>query len=211
MIRHRDSFASGRLSLAIALLSSIAMSKRPKTPLARKAVSEDDRRLFAEAVGPVRTIRSPHHEIARARPAPEATQALLDEARVVGELMSSVIDPASMEIGEELSYLKDGVAPRVLRNLKRGHYSIREEIDLHQMTEAVARAAMKEFLEESLRDDKLCVKIIHGKGLRSRAAGPVLKRMVDGALRRRADVIAFASAKAAEGGTGATLVLLKRR
>ena len=211
MIRHRDRFASGRLSLASALLSSIAMSKRPKTPVTRKAVSEDDRRLFAEAVGPVRTIRSPHHEILRTRPAPEATQALLDEARVVGELMSSSIDPALIEIGEELSYLKDGVAPRVLRNLKRGHYSIRDEIDLHQMTEAVARAVMKEFLEESLRDDKLCVKIIHGKGLRSRAAGPVLKRMVDSVLRRRADVVAFASAKAAEGGTGATVVLLKRR
>ncbi len=187
------------------------MSKHPKTPVARKAVSEEDRQLFAAAVGPVRTIRSPHHEIARVRPAPEATQALLDEARVVDELMSSVIDPASIEIGEELSYLKDGVAPRVLRNLKRGQYSIRDEIDLHQMTEAVARAAMKEFLDESLRDDRLCVKIIHGKGLRSRAAGPVLKRMVDGVLRRRADVIAFSSAKAAEGGTGATVVLLKRR
>jgi DNA-nicking Smr family endonuclease len=211
MIRHRDRFASVRLSLGKALLSSIAMSKHPKTPLAHKAVSEEDRQLFAEAVGPVRTIPSPHHEIPRARLQPEATQALLDEARVVDELMSSVIDPAFIEIGEELSYLKDGVAPRVLRNLKRGHYSIRDEIDLHQMTEAVARAAMKEFLEESLRDDRLCVKIIHGKGLRSRAAGPVLKRMVDGVLRRRSDVVAFASAKAAEGGTGATVVLLKRR
>ena len=70
---------------------------------------------------------------------------------------------------------------------------------------------MKEFLDESPRDDRLCVKIIHGKGLRSRAAGPVLKRMVDSVLRKRGDVIAFASAKAAEGGTGATLVLLKRR
>jgi DNA-nicking Smr family endonuclease len=187
------------------------MPKRPKTPVTPKSLSEEDRRLFAEAVGPVRTILSRHHEMPRARPEPEATQALLDEARVVDELMSSIIDPASIEIGDELSYLKDGVAPRVLRNLKRGQYSIRDEIDLHQMTETVARAAMKEFLEESLRDDRLCVKIIHGKGLRSRAAGPVLKRMVDGVLRRRADVIAFASAKAAEGGTGATVVLLKRR
>ena len=54
--------------------------------------------------------------------------------------MSSVIDPASIEIGEEISYLKDGVAPRVLRDFKRGHYSIRDEIDLHQMTESPSRA-----------------------------------------------------------------------
>jgi DNA-nicking Smr family endonuclease len=55
----------------------------------------------------------------------------------------------------------------------------------------------------------LCVKIIHGKGLRSRAQGPVLKRLVDGLLRRRGDVLAFASAPPAEGGTGAVVVLMR--
>jgi DNA-nicking Smr family endonuclease len=172
-------------------------------------ISEDDRRLFAEAVGPIRSLRTQREEPHRARPPPEPTQALLDEARVSKELMSSLIDPASIEIGEEISHLKDGVAPRVLRDLKRGRFSIRDEIDLHQMTAAVARDAMKEFLDHNRRADRLCVKIIHGKGLRSRAAGPVLKRMVDSMLRKRADVIAFASAKPVEGGTGATLVLLK--
>lgn len=172
-------------------------------------ISEADRQLFAEAVGPVRLLQSKRDELHRERPAPEPTQALLDEARVTDELMSSLIDPASIEVGEEISYLKDGVAPRVLRDLKRGRYSIRDEMDLHQMTVAVAREAMKEFLEHNRRADRLCVKIIHGKGLRSRAAGPVLKRMVDSVLRKRGDVIAFASAKPAEGGTGATLVLLK--
>jgi DNA-nicking Smr family endonuclease len=174
-------------------------------------ISEDDRRLFADAVGPIRTLRTQRSEIHRERPAPEPTQALLDEARVSQELMSSLIDPASIEIGDEISYLKDGVAPRVLRDLKRGRFSIRDEIDLHQMTLDVAREALKEFLAENRRADRLCVKIIHGKGLRSRATGPVLKPMVDSALRKRGDVIAFASAKPAEGGTGATLVLLKHR
>jgi DNA-nicking Smr family endonuclease len=97
-----------------------------------------------------------------------------------------------------------------LRQLKRGLFSIADEIDLHQMTAAVAREAVKLFLDESRRDARLCVKLIHGKGLRSRAEGPVLKRLVDGLLRRRADVVAFASAKPAEGGTGATVILLKR-
>ena len=173
-------------------------------------ISEEDRQLFADAVGPLRVLRTQSAELDQRRPAPEPTQALLDEARVSDELMSSVIDPASIEIGEEISYVKDGVAPRVLRDLKRGRYSIRDEIDLHQMTAAVAREAMKEFLDFNRRADRLCVKIIHGKGLRSRAAGPVLKRMVDSMLRKRGDVIAFASAKPVEGGTGATLVLLKR-
>ncbi|MEO5625059.1 MAG: Smr/MutS family protein, partial [Dokdonella sp.] len=58
--------------------------------------------------------------------------------------------------------------------------------------------------------DLLCVRIVHGKGLRSKAAGPVLKQLTDSMLRRRADVLAFTSARPAQGGTGAVIVLLQR-
>ncbi|MBU6199627.1 MAG: Smr/MutS family protein [Xanthomonadaceae bacterium] len=173
-------------------------------------ISDEDLRLFAEAVGPVRRLRPATPAAAPPKPAPEPLQSRRDEAHVTEELLDSAIDPAAMEVGEELSYLKDGHSPRLLRQLKRGQFSIADEIDLHQMTASVARVSVKEFLDESRREGRLCVKLIHGKGLRSRAQGPVLKRLVDGLLRRRADVVAFASAKPAEGGTGATIVLLKR-
>ncbi|MHB8447091.1 MAG: Smr/MutS family protein [Rudaea sp.] len=173
-------------------------------------ISDEDLRLFAEAVGPVRRLRPSTPAVTPPKPAPEPLQSRRDEAHVAEELLDSAIDPAAMEVGEELSYLKDGHSPRLLRQLKRGQFSIADEIDLHQMTANVARAAIKEFLDESRRNGHLCVKLIHGKGLRSRAEGPVLKRLVDGLLRRRADIVAFASAKPAEGGTGATIVLLKR-
>jgi DNA-nicking Smr family endonuclease len=179
---------------------------KPRAP----KISDEDLRLFAEAVGPVRQIQSQERADERPRPAPEPRQFLLDEARVTDELMHSTIDPADVEVGEELSYLKDGLSPRVLRRLKRGHFSIADEIDLHQMTTDVARVAVKEFLDHSRDHGNLCVKIIHGKGLRSRAEGPVIKRLVDGLLRRRGDVLAFASAKPAEGGTGAVVVLMKQ-
>jgi DNA-nicking Smr family endonuclease len=39
----------------------------------------------------------------------------------------------------------------------------------------------------------------------------VLKNLVDRALRQRADVLAFHSPRAAQGGTGAVLVLLEHR
>ena len=126
------------------------------------------------------------------------------------ELLSGDIDPVHIEIGEELSYLKTGLPGKLLRQLKRGQFSIADEIDLHQMTVPVARKAVKLFLDENRREGRLCVKLIHGKGLRSRAQGPVIKRMVDGLLRRRGDVLAFASAKPAEGGTGAVVVLLRK-
>ena len=171
-------------------------------------VSNEDHDLFVQSIGSVRPIRQSVTEHDKPRPAPEPVQSLLDEARVPGELIDSDIDPALIEVGEELSYLKDGHSPMLLRKLKRGQFSIADEIDLHQMTAAVAREAVAQFLAESRRERRLCVKIIHGKGLRSRNEGPVLKRLVDGLLRRRADVLAFASAKANQGGTGAVIVLL---
>ncbi|MDR3386461.1 MAG: Smr/MutS family protein [Rudaea sp.] len=180
-------------------------------PRQRKTeVSPEDLRLFEQAVGPVRRIAAQRTVASRPRPEPEPRQSQLDEARVAGELMRSAIDPAEIEIGEELSYLKASLSPRLLRQLKRGYFSVADEIDLHQMTANVARIAIKQFLDENKRDGRLCVKIIHGKGLRSRADGPVLKRLVDGMLRQRADVLAFASAKPAEGGTGAVIVLLRQ-
>lgn len=166
--------------------------------------------MFAQAVGPVRPVGGAQRAIARPRPEPEPHQSRRDEARVTQELLHSAIDPALTEIGEELSYLKSGLSKRLLHRLKRGQFSIADEIDLHQMTQPVARAAVKQFLDENRRRGRLCLKIIHGKGLRSRAEGPVLKRLVDAMLRKRDDVLAYASAKPAEGGSGATVVLLRR-
>lgn len=174
-------------------------------------VSADDLALFETAIGKVRRLHHDAAPIRRPQPAAEPVQSRLDEAQVPSELMRSAIDPAAIEVGEELSYLKPGLSPRLLRRLKRGHFSIADEIDLHQMSAEVARGAIKLFLAESLRHGRLCVKIIHGKGLRSRAQGPVLKRLVDSLLRRRADVLAYASAPPAEGGTGAVVVLLQQR
>lgn len=177
----------------------------------KPVLSEDDIRLFQQAVGTVRRIQGDRRDAAlRQRPAPEPLQSQRDEARVKAELMDSPIDPAGIEVGEELSYLKPGLSPRLLTRLRRGHFSVAAEIDLHQMTLAVARTAIGQFLNASRRQGQLCVKIVHGKGLRSKAAGPVLKRLTDRMLRQRGDVLAFASAKPADGGTGAVLVLLKR-
>jgi DNA-nicking Smr family endonuclease len=128
---------------------------------------------------------------------------------VPGELLDLAFDPALLEVGEELSYLRDGYPPKLLRQLKRGQYSVQDDLDLHQMNAAAAQLSIADFLAEARHEGLRCVRIIHGKGLRSRAAGPVLKGLTDRLLRRRDDVVAFASARPAQGGTGAVIVLLK--
>ena len=186
------------------------MRKRPARP--PDPVSDDNIRLFHEAIGPVRrhvSDSAPGNTVAK--PEPEPKQFLLDEARVRDELLDMPIDPGEMEVGEELSFLRDGYRPDLLKRLKRGHFSIEDEIDLHQMNAEVARSAVVEFMVEAKRRGLHCIKLIHGKGLRSRAGGPVIKRLVDKMLRQRDDVVGFASARSEHGGTGATVVLLKYR
>jgi DNA-nicking Smr family endonuclease len=171
---------------------------------------EEAARLFREAIGEVRPLRQAHEAVDAPRPPPEPEQARRDEARVRDELMTHPIDHGAVELGEEISYLKQGQPPRLLQRLRRGQFSVRAEIDLHEMSAAVARDAIRLFLDDARRHGELCVRIVHGKGLRSKAQGPVLKQLTDSLLRRRADVLAFASARPAQGGTGAVLVLLQR-
>ncbi|HET6545202.1 MAG TPA: Smr/MutS family protein [Rhodanobacteraceae bacterium] len=177
----------------------------------RNEASEDERRLFREAIGEVRPLAAvPPAAPRTGRPAAEPTQFLQDEANVTRELLTHDIDPALIEFGEEIHYLKTGQSSRLLTRLRRGQFSVRAEIDLHQMSIAVAREAIRGFLDECRREGELCVRIVHGKGLRSRANGPVLKGLTQAMLRRRDDVLAYASARPAQGGTGAVIVLLQR-
>ena len=174
-------------------------------------VAHADRDLFRDAVGPVRLMKAEvDPPLPSKRPRPRARQFERDEAAVRDELLSHPFDPGSIELGDEILHLKAGQPARLLKQLRRGHFSVRAEIDLHDMTVAVAREAIKGFLAEAKAHDELCVRIVHGKGLRSDARGPVVKRMTEQLLRRRDDVLAFASALPAQGGTGAVLVLLRR-
>jgi len=171
--------------------------------------SDEDSRLFREAIGQVRRLDPVAAPPAASRPAPHPHMLDADEAAVPGELLDMAFDPAQLEVGEELSHLRDGYPPRLLRQLKRGQFSIQDDLDLHQMNAAAAQASIVTFLAEAKRHGLRCVRIVHGKGLRSKANGPVLKGLTDRMLRRRDDVIAFASARPALGGTGAVVVLLK--
>ena len=75
--------------------------------------------------------------------------------------------------------------------------------------QAAARHWVTDFIEASRADRRRCVRIIHGKGLRSGGRGAVLKSALNDWLKRHHDVMAFASAKGIDGGTGALYVLLR--
>ena len=100
-------------------------------------------------------------------------------------------------------------ARSVLRKLKRGQFAIEAEIDLHGLGRHAAHDALAPVPATTACCRGLrCVRVIHGKGLRSGPGGPVLKHVVNHWLRKFENVAAFASARPVDGGTGAVYVLL---
>jgi len=143
------------------------------------------------------------------RPAPIARQRLRDEHAALAESLAGpvTLDDA-LDSGDELAYLREGVGRDLLRKLRRGHWVVEDELDLHGMNRHTAAISLTEFLRHSRHRRLGCVRIIHGKGRGSHHRQPVLK----GLLRKwlvRQDVLAFSQAPDPLGGSGAVLVLLK--
>jgi DNA-nicking Smr family endonuclease len=110
---------------------------------------------------------------------------------------------------DALSFQRPGVRTQVMRRLRRGLYPIEGDLDLHGLGQAEARDRLAEFIALSRDARRRCVRIVHGKGYRSGARGPILKMAVNMWLKRLGDVMAFTSARTIDGGTGAVYVLLR--
>lgn len=170
--------------------------------------SEDDRRLFREAVRGVKPLERADEPGGRPKPRPEARFTRADRLAVLEESLAGRSTDPMLAGGDELVFRREGVALSVLRRLRRGEYRVQAELDLHGLTVPQAKQALREFMAEALARRWRCVRVIHGKGLRSGRRGPVLKGLVASVLRRFAPVLAFVSARGADGGTGAIYVLL---
>jgi DNA-nicking Smr family endonuclease len=173
-------------------------------------ISDIDRDLFRTEAGPVVPVQQSTVNLHAPKPDPVPLQALADERQVVIDMASGPFNPDILETGDELAYRQAGVQARISKKLKSGHIRIEAEIDLHGMTVKIATKQINEFFARCRARNKNCVKIIHGKGLGSRNGMPVLKNKLGQWLRQRSDVLAFCSAKPADGGTGAIYVLLKK-
>lgn len=181
------------------------------------AVPNDaDRALFRAATAGTRPLALPDASPpAGSRPAPPAPVPLQrerDERSVLREAMSDELDlDHLLETDAALSWRRDGIGADTLRRLRRGHWVIQGELDLHGLRRDEAREALGQFLRGALARDWRCVRIIHGKGLSSPLREPVLKHKVRHWLMQRDEVLAYVQARPSDGGAGALIVLLRSR
>lgn len=171
-------------------------------------LSKEDRRAFEEATRDVaRLEREPRVPAQRTRPEARARHARAERDRLLEQALNGAFgnDPS------DIAYRRPSVSERTLRRLRRGDFSVEDEIDLHGLRRNEAKTALKAFLAGSVARGLGCVRVIHGKGTRSGPDGPVLKDSVPNWLVRWNEVLAFASASSRHGGSGAVYVLLRRR
>jgi DNA-nicking Smr family endonuclease len=165
--------------------------------------SDEFRKAFAD-VKPLKRHKRVAHR--HAPPPPVPHQRRRDEAAALAESLAGPLTAEeALETGEELSYLRDGMARETLRKLRRGHWSIQDGVDLHGLTREQAAAMVVEFLNHCLARGVRCVRIVHGKGL------GILKAKLKKWLPQREEVLAFCQAPANDGGSGALLVLLRSK
>jgi DNA-nicking Smr family endonuclease len=133
-----------------------------------------------------------------------------DELRafVTGEV------PFEIEGGDEfIEGHARGLDLHLVHKLKRGDFSVQAHVDLHGLLKDEAKTQLEAFLLRSRQQGKRCVLVVTGRGLHSKDQVPVLKEALKrwmSTARFARHVLAFATARPHDGGSGAVYVLLKR-
>lgn len=184
-----------------------------------KTVLSDDERLFRDAMTDVSPISKGNKRIMKIpdkdslRPAHPPKN---EDLEVMAHLSDLISGAAEMDITFSDEYMEGcvkGLDAGLMQKLKDGLFPIQDFVDLHRLTQEAAETRIRDFLLNSHGLGLRCVLIVHGKGLNSENHVPVLKKRMPLWLSRgpvRKIILAFATAKPYDGGTGATYVLLKR-
>ena len=195
-----------------------ALQQRLKANAEAASKAERERReqereanLFRHSMGDVTPIKAaPRVPLPTPRPLPIAHQRMADEEAALQESLSDEFSiDTLLDVDETLSFARGGIGPDVMRKLRGGGWVMQDQLDLHGLRTDQAREALGQFIRNSVKRGFRCVRIIHGKGLGSVNKTPVLKNKVRNWLVQKNEVIAFCQARAADGGSGALMVLLK--
>jgi DNA-nicking Smr family endonuclease len=185
-------------------------------PAAPPPPSEDD--IFLLAMKDVREIREFRESPVRKTALKKAVriQANTDH-EVLKTLEGLTLGRLPLKLADTQEYVEwtnpdHGIDNAIAKQLHEGRFAVQDLLDLHGYTVDEADAKVSEFLKGAWLRKLKCVRIIHGRGLKSRN-GPVLKETLLTWLtgRFRKNVIAFSTARQCDGGLGAVYILLGSR
>ncbi len=171
-----------------------------------------DEEIFREAMADVKEIKE-FREIIPKKPKIKLPHRVEEDSfRILKQIVNGERKIKLSDTGEYIEWVSPNIRKDIAQRLHDGLFSVQDFIDLHGMTINEAKEEFSKFLKEAIRKHLFCVKVIHGRGLRS-PRGPVLKealkKWLHGTFRRW--VVAYSSAKDCDGGLGATYIILKTR
>ena len=176
-----------------------------------KKQAEQDFSSFKEAVKGVKPMKNDRIDLYAH---PENTRSFKDKNLYDEDTSQAYLSDewqgAEVSGEEFIFFARPGLQLKTQKQLKQGKIIIEDHIDLHGLTINEAREALLEFINYAKKQQIRCIRLVHGKGYRSDALKPVLKNKVNSWLRQHPDVLAFSSAQAKDGGSGALYIILKK-
>lgn len=178
----------------------------------------DDLNLFRELMKGVQPLRQDKKaDLNKTRKRQDLEQLALKrqaaETEAASHLEDGLSDGQVMPVnpGESLVFHLPDLPQRTFQALKKGQISWQEGLDLHGYTIEAARTHLTAFVRDGRARGYRCLLLIHGKAYNREGEVPSIKSHVNAWLKQMPDVLAFASALPADGGTGAVYILLRTR
>ncbi|NRA21966.1 MAG: Smr/MutS family protein [Oceanospirillaceae bacterium] len=136
-------------------------------------------------------------------------QATLDNRSISDGLSTEAVDIVDSD--QSLLFGAQGIQIKLLKRLQKGQIPWEQGVDLHGLSIDQARDHLSDFINSSFHQHCYVVLVVHGKAFSQTGSLPILKSYCNDWLRQLPQVLAFSSAQAKDGGTGALYVLLRRK
>ena len=183
----------------------------PGTP-PHDAAREDDSAIFAKAMSGVVPVR------AGGRDMPSPPEPVKLPVRPAGNILEDIV---SGKVEFTLAFTEEyiegqvkGLDPAVMGMLKAGSYSLEGHLDLHGQNLEQAYASLALFIKEAYHNNKRHLLLVTGRGRNSPGGASVIRDRVQSWLTKepfKRVMLAFATAKKRDGGSGALYILLRKR
>jgi DNA-nicking Smr family endonuclease len=190
----------------------LSMSCKPAAATKDEPVNNDEE-LFANAMREVREIKEFRRIPLQRKKTIALSRKISSDEEAIKALEEIVTGRRVVHLPDTQEYVEwihQDYRVGIIRKLHEGKFSVQDYLDLHGLCVGEAENEVRYFLKDSLIKGHRCVKIIHGRGLRS-PKGPVLKDALIKWLsgRYRKSIIAFVTARQCDGGLGALYILLR--
>jgi DNA-nicking Smr family endonuclease len=176
-------------------------------------MNDEEISAFSEAMKDVKRLSQKKRLVERKKNT--ASSQMIAKSSAAKLLEETLADFYTIDVANLPEYMEghvEGLNPLTIERLKNGDFSIQKSLDLHGYSTETARELFEEFLKEAILSGIHCVRVIHGRGLKSKEK-PVLKERLKSWILKamnRKWIVAFSSCKMCDGGPGATYILLRK-